>query len=490
MKELIELENWADKIIIGEAETSQRMGTPMKGAADRPLPRQIDIQYKAQRAHPELSPEQALALYMSDELVDKEKMDLAQNKLINTVKRDNEKLRRTLDELGTELTNHEAEAQKTDQEVARLKDLSAKLKPEGELQQQRVKVSRDELQKLEDRINELKDKPGMDDKKFNDLKTKVEQMAQLKSLNDKDVKTLENLLAILAGKQGISDELYNKTMNQLVDTQEKLDAKEKRFSAYIERKGKEIVDVSKGYASELHHYSNIINRYKDDITDFEKDMRQGRAEINKGFQQIQSEVDIVRKLRGDLQQEVDKVQSTSDEVSKILNYLNNFVQSNPAIKTQQTIDKAKDQQQRQDINVDQYVNENINIVNEEVRVSRHWEDPEFDEWMQKNLYALVRIFQNYYKKDLALKNPTYSNSQIAYKIENFAHWIENVFNSDDPVLTKEKMETFMAAVKASLFREPVEPHQSELFNESLDVTYERMLDTIVESCFTKNHTKK
>jgi vacuolar-type H+-ATPase subunit I/STV1 len=474
MKELLELESWANKVIANEA------------IQDRPLERSRDIQYQASRQYPDRSPEQALQLYVSKKLADSEKTDFEQNKLINAQKRQNDKLTRTLDELGNELRSHEVDAQKTDQEVERLKALSAKLKPQGEITQQAAKVSADELHKLEASLNLLKDKPGMDDKKFIMLKNKVEQMSQLKSVDGSDVKKLEAVLGGLANKQGISDELFNRTISQLEDTQEKLDAKEKRFGAYIEKKGKDIENLNKSYSGDLAHYANIINKYKDDITNFEKDMKGGRAEIK-------NEIDIVRTLRGDLQQEIDNVQTTSDDVTKILNYLNGLVATNPAVKAQQTVDKARQpqQQKRQDVNIDQYVSkdsvfEGKDITNEDIRVSRQWEDPEFTAWMTKNLPVLVNIFKRNFKLDLARKSPTYGDHQISYKIEEFAHWLDN----DDPIITQEKMDTFMTAVKLSLFKDPVEPEQDDLFSESLDTTYERMLDTLIDSCFIKNTHKK
>jgi len=474
MKELLELELWANKVIANEA------------IQDRPLERSRDIQYQASRQYPDRSPEQALQLYVSKKLADSEKTDFEQNKLINAQKRQNDKLTRTLDELGNELRSHEVDAQKTDQEVERLKALSAKLKPQGEITQQAAKVSADELHKLEASLNLLKDKPGMDDKKFIMLKNKVEQMSQLKSVDGSDVKKLEAVLGGLANKQGISDELFNRTISQLEDTQEKLDAKEKRFGAYIEKKGKDIENLNKSYSGDLAHYANIINKYKDDITNFEKDMKGGRAEIK-------NEIDIVRTLRGDLQQEIDNVQTTSDDVTKILNYLNGLVATNPAVKAQQTVDKARQpqQQKRQDVNLDQYVSkdsvfEGKDITNEDIRASRQWEDPEFTAWMTKNLPELVKIFKRNFKLDLARKSPTYGDHQIAYKIEEFAHWL----NNDDLVIPQEKMDTFMTAVKLSLFQDPVEPEQDDLFSESLDTTYERMLDTLIDSCFIKNTHKK
>lgn len=83
MKEIKLFESWADGVIT--ESSAVRMGTPMSAMADRPLPREHDIQYKAQRARPELSPEQALALYIADQLEANDKEDKMQDKHLATI---------------------------------------------------------------------------------------------------------------------------------------------------------------------------------------------------------------------------------------------------------------------------------------------------------------------------------------------------------------------------------------------------------------------
>lgn len=86
MKELAIFEAWADSVVESSTvKSGNRMGTPVSAMADRPLPRQHDIQYKAERTYPELSPEQALAKYMADELEQNEKVDSKQNKQISSI---------------------------------------------------------------------------------------------------------------------------------------------------------------------------------------------------------------------------------------------------------------------------------------------------------------------------------------------------------------------------------------------------------------------
>jgi hypothetical protein len=86
MKEVKLFESWAENLI--NESSAIRMGTQIKGKADRPLPREHDINYKAQLAHPELSSEQALAKYLEDELEKNEKVDAVQNKEINHIEKE------------------------------------------------------------------------------------------------------------------------------------------------------------------------------------------------------------------------------------------------------------------------------------------------------------------------------------------------------------------------------------------------------------------
>ena len=108
MKEIQIFESWADSIIANEA------------IEDRPLSRGQDIQYQASKQYPDRSPEQALQLFVAKKLADNEKTDMDQTKGINSQKRENEQLRKTVKELEHELDFYE-------REVDRIKSLTAKL---------------------------------------------------------------------------------------------------------------------------------------------------------------------------------------------------------------------------------------------------------------------------------------------------------------------------------------------------------------------------
>jgi len=82
---------------------------------------------------------------------------------------------------------------------------------------------------------------------------------------------------------------------------------------------------------------------------------------------------------------------------------------------------------------------------------------------------------------LARKNPTYGDGQISYDIQEEAWYLKKIFDGDDPILSKKKMDAYLDLVKMTLFSQPVEiSHQDDLpLRESLHKTYERMLDNII-----------
>jgi len=227
----MDLESWVNNVIL--EKTSNMLGTQIKGKADRPLSRKIDILYKAEKAHPELSPEQALALYMNDQLVDNEKLDFAQNKIINQQKRDNEKLRRSLQDLSSELHDHERQAQETDREVARLKDLSAKLKPAGEIARVAAKANADQVQSMLKDLEQVKNNPKINDQQFKEISDKVKQLQN--SGTGKEVEKTQETLKVLANAQELGKEQYDRALDALEKSYRENIAKEKRFQASTKR---------------------------------------------------------------------------------------------------------------------------------------------------------------------------------------------------------------------------------------------------------------
>lgn len=259
MKELLELEQWANKIVANEA------------VQDRPLARSQDIQYQASREYPDRSPEQALQLYVSNKLAASEKMDLDQNKLINSQKRENEKLRRSLSDLSNELHDHERTAQDTEREVQRLRDLSSKLKPASQIQQNLVKISTEQAQKMLNDLEALKSKPGMDVDKYKQLQAEIEKATKGQS-SSKEVKQLEKMLNTLNQKQTVDDEMFKTLTSKLqsieqlggeriTDLETALDKKEQRFRKSIARS-----------AEQIKQWGNKYNEINDKISAADKNL--------------------------------------------------------------------------------------------------------------------------------------------------------------------------------------------------------------------------
>ena len=117
--------------------------------------------------------EQAMILLISDEMKNQEKTDSTQNRLIDTQKRENERLRGAVDSLGKELQDFEQQSQETDREVERLKQLSSTLTTGGTETKRKAKLSADDLEKLQVDLETLKTKPGMDSNKFQQLEQQI-----------------------------------------------------------------------------------------------------------------------------------------------------------------------------------------------------------------------------------------------------------------------------------------------------------------------------
>lgn len=118
MKEVKLFSDWVDSIT-----ESSRLGTPMKAMADRPLPRGIDIQYKAQRAYPELSPEQALMKYIEDEMLDSDKTDAQQDKKISQIGKEINDVERDEQSIKTDLSKVAHDEVQLQSQLARLINL-------------------------------------------------------------------------------------------------------------------------------------------------------------------------------------------------------------------------------------------------------------------------------------------------------------------------------------------------------------------------------
>lgn len=220
MRELLDLESWANNLI-------------NEAGKDRPLTLDRDIQAQAIRKYPDRNPEQAMSLFVADKLSNQEKLDYEQNKIINTQKRDNDKLRRSVQDLSKELHDHENQAQQTDREVARLKDLSAKLKPAGEIAQVAAKANADQVQAMLKDLDQVKNNPKINDQQFKEISDKVKQLQN--AGNGEEVQKTQETLRALANTQELDKEQYDRALDALEKSYRENIAKEKRFQASTKR---------------------------------------------------------------------------------------------------------------------------------------------------------------------------------------------------------------------------------------------------------------
>ena len=497
MKELQLLESWADSIIANEA------------VQDRPLTRDQDIQYQASRKYSDRSPEQALQMYVADKLASSEQMDYEQNKLINAQKRENEKLRRSLQDLGQELTDHERVAQDTEQQVQRLKDLSAKLRPAGEIQQAATKASADKVQAMLADVEKLKTLPGMDEKKYKELVDKVNQIKQ--GAGDDEVQKVQLALAVLSQKQQVDDQMFNTVMTRLDDTQAKLDAKELRFRKYITKKSGDIEAQTRSHGDELKKYSQIVNKYKQELDGFsdymnntKKEVGQSKAEVEQAKLEVEKAKQEAIALTSDAEAKLkelefrfspevrksttrtkkkrvpsvdDMFKASSKEVNKLkpgaspsdVAAATKAGISKPA-KAGPDISKLDTDFERQrsfgmQAKDDKEEPKDPTQMNEDLR---QYDDADFLEWAMENVPIIIRHFYSRYPE----LEDTIPKEQVRDMVEKYLPYL---YQYDD--VDVELMNTFLDIVNSKIKKQGKIPVQKDLF--SLEEQFEQQLDKLI-----------
>ena len=442
MKQLLEFEKWIDTTI-QEANT---IGAPMKTIGDRPIPRSQDIQYQASLKYPDRSSEQALQLYVADKMKSSEEMDLAQNKLINAQKKENEKLRRSLQNLDTELSDHERQAKQTDVDVARLKDLSSKLKPAGELQQQTIKADTDKVEAMLRNVEELQNKPGVDNEKFKELQDKVEKINNTSGLENADIEKVQQSLNILAQKQQVSGQMFDKVMLQLEKTQKDLEDKEIRFQKSTERNRAQKAEWGTKF-----------------------------ADLNKKIQDIESKA---TQTLGDLTQSTEQAKELSDRLDKKTKELSLYLPVVKRIAQPDTDTSAQDniipmaktaKRQPPKFNVPDFPSDEIERINvaEDLRRTDH--NAAFVDWVEKYTpYILNALHRKY--PDVREK---FNDKQA---IEGIYEYMPALWAMDE--ITQATMDDLLDVVYSNLHSAGPQPMQQDLFPK-LDEAYENILDNII-----------
>jgi len=423
---------------------------PNQGTVNQ-LPVDRDLIYRAKNKYPGYSSEQAMILLIADEMQNQEKTDANQNNLINTQ-------RNAIQTLGKELNDYEEQAKETDREVERLKQLSGMLTTGSSNTQQNAKVSADELQKLHKDLEELKSKPGMDSKVYNELNSQLKTLQTNKSTDKEDVTKLQNMVKDIEGQASVN---YNSVAKQLAQTRLRLADKEQRFKEYKTS----FKDYKKSTSDKLEKVGQEMNN------ELAKSIEL-RAGIMQNAEVIQKDAEEINKMKTDLSKKIDFINS---HLQKITN-------------TEEPTAGAADapwimgggQRQQNIQNNPANVQESIMYTEKYIPApTRKYRNVKYDEWIRKHFLGLFNMFKGKFIE--GLKQRPYSDKQIADILEEYIPLLYNLSDEKTP-LTPKEVNPWMDAVKDKLWELPAEP---ELFNESLDKTYARMLDDIIGLAYIK-----
>jgi len=443
------------------------------------LPVDRDLIYRAKNKYPGYSSEQAMILLIADEMKNQEKTDSNQNKLLDTQKRENERLRGIVNDLGQtveqEIQQVAQQAEINDREIEKIKQLSGTLSTGSKETTRKAQLSADDLEKLNKDLAMLKNKPGMDPEKFKQLEQQIKSMASNPSAGNADIAKINSLLDTLNKQKEVGDDLYKKVENQLAKTQEELDKKENRFANYIDKKKGEVGTMQKTHAGEIQQYADIVKGYQQEINKFDK-------ELNK----MKSEKDIIYDLRAGIMQNAEKISKDADDISKMkndvskkLDFINQHIQKitsnatpekDVAVADVPWIMGGAQKQQNAPSNVQESI---IYTEGYTPAPTRQYRNAKYNEWIAKHFLGLFNLFKGRYATDLAEKG--YSDKQIADTLEEYIPLLYNLGNDKTP-LTPKEVNPWMDTVKDKLWELQA---QYELFNESLDKTYARMLDNII-----------
>lgn len=196
MKELQEFNNWATTIVESSIFEAPKKNSPIK----REIPQTQDIVYQATRKYPDRDENQALSLFLADKLEDFDRRDLEQNAVINAQRRENSKLNTNLTKLQQELDTIETNSEQTDSEIERLKALSGKISTDIEQR----KIGARDIERALAQVEELRNKPGMSEEKYEELKKKIEAAQQNGDrINPEEFKKFTDQMSALQSEQRI-----------------------------------------------------------------------------------------------------------------------------------------------------------------------------------------------------------------------------------------------------------------------------------------------
>jgi hypothetical protein len=331
----------------------------------------------------------------------------------------------------------------------------------------------------------------MDPEKYKQIEQQISALANSNGAEDADVKKLQNLVNNIQNKANVN---YNAVAAQLEKTKQDLDSKEERFANYVDdtntykkTSSKEIQDLARTSAEEIQKYADIVDGYKTKIDGFDNFMNTKAKEIEDMSNELSSTIRFAKPLIRQssaiaAQNAIGNAQSSSQSASQ-----NNTGYELPDIEPEE-VENQMDLSLDSDVDGDNTTtNKNeskiFELENRPIGPVLEW-DQKTEEWLKQYLPIFVKDFKKKYNVALGNKHPTYNDHQIAYAIENH---ITDLFAQKENPITRRTLNNFFSWVKDDLFQQPPETStvhmkqkaQDNLFSESLDKTYSRMLDNLI-----------
>ena len=383
-----------------------------------------DLMQRAMLKFPGYDKQQALSLYIADKASQQEKIDASQNNLINTQ-------RSAIQTLQGELDANE-------DEVERIKQLTARVTAGSADTREKAKVSGDELEKLQKQLEELKNKPNLDPTQYKEMEAQIMALASNPSAENTDVKKLQSLVNQLDSKATVN---YDSVYKQLQATQKELDDKEERFSTYRDNTN----TYKKQTSQQLADTSKQLEKFAQDATE----LKTLQAGAKNDATEIRGLLNAVTQLYKSLANKPGDQQGNNQNIT-YPNLYGNAVDNLAEDTNTLLIQK---------------------ILNEEGRLD--WSNEQFNRWMEINIPFLYKHFINTYKQELTNANPPYTKKQILDTLQDEAVYIK--LQLDRGVMPTSKMIVhFLNIAKNALFQQKPDP-QLELTNESVD-TLDRIIN--------------
>jgi hypothetical protein len=394
-----------------------------------------DLMQRAMLKFPGYDSQQALSLYIADKASQQEKIDASQNNLINTQ-------RNAIQTLQGELDANE-------DEVERIKQLTAKVTAGGADTRQKAKVSGDELEKLQKQLEELKDKPNLDPKQYKEMEAQIMALASNPSAENTDVRKLQSLVNQIDSKATIN---YDAVYKQLQSTQEELDSKEQRFQKSINKNA----DKFEQNASEFRKYADIVDGYKEKIDNFDNDMLTAKKEVA-------AEKNAITAMRQQVQQDVLD--------------MNNLIAST---KQKANIDwlprgdVSNQEQQQQQLRLAEEVPVQ-GVVSNDQGIMKLVKTKKYIDWKNDHIPGLYRLFK--LTHDQFIKTYGYSDRQIQ---DMLILQLPKLFNVGDDVtpLTPKQVGIWMEKIVIPALRDEI-AQLDVLRGKNVSESYSHVLNRII-----------